>query len=208
MQSIDRSSECARKLKPSDIFSHSYLVVCLFRKYKKEAFECQKWGMSFDILLDGRGKWRKFLATFVGHIWSLWIARALRHFFGEKDEHKCLTWSFNNRNNHKNKKNEQVSKLVGSEIFFLQSVLQNAQNGFEMCSWPTSVPHFISKLVPSLLVSYLVVRLYKNISIWLREGVWSFSYPTPLPNYVKIGGNFLVPLVISVVYITRRILMI
>ena len=42
MQSIDRSSECARKLKPSDIFSHSYLVVCLFRKYKKEAFECQK----------------------------------------------------------------------------------------------------------------------------------------------------------------------
>ena len=84
MQSIDRSSECARKLKPSDILSHSYLVVCLFRKYKKEAFECQKWGKSFDILLEGRGKsitkWRKFLATFMGHIWSLWIARALTSY--------------------------------------------------------------------------------------------------------------------------------
>ena len=184
MQSIDRSSECARKLKPSDIFSHSYLVVCLFRKYKKEAFECQKWGKSFDILLEGRGKsitkWRKFLATFMGHIWSLWIARALTHFFGEKDEHKCLTWSFNNRNNHKkqkNKKYEQVSRLVGSEN--LQSVLQNAPNGFEMCSWPTSVPPFISKLVPSLLVSYLVVRLYKNISIWPKGGSMKFQLPHP-----------------------------
>ena len=117
MQSMDRSSECARKLKPSDIFSHSYLVVCLFRKYKKEAFEYQKWGRSFDILLEGRGKsitkWRKFLATFMGHIWSLWIARALTHFFGEKDEHKCLTWSFNNRNNHKKQKTKKMNKSQG-----------------------------------------------------------------------------------------------
>ena len=189
MQSIDRSSECPRKLKPSDIFSHSYLVVCLFRKYKKEAFECQKWGKSFDILLEGRGKsitkWRKFLATFMGHIWSLWLARALTHFFGEKDEHKCLTWNFNNRNNQKKQKNKKTKKMNKSQgwlvvkIFFLQSVLQNAPNGFEMCSWPTSVLPFISKLVPSLLVSYLVVRLYKNISIWPKGGSMKFQLPHP-----------------------------
>ena len=80
IHSINRSSECATKLKPSDIFSHSYLVVYLFRKFNKEAFECQKWGKSFEISLEGRGKsitkWRKFLATFMGHIPSLWIVRA------------------------------------------------------------------------------------------------------------------------------------
>ena len=149
MQSIDRSSECARKLKPSDIFSHSYLVVCLFRKYKKEAFECQKWDMSFDILLEGRGKsitkWRKFLATFMGHIWSLWITRALTHFFGKKDEHKWLTWSFNNRNKHKKQKNKnkKMNKPQGwlvVKIFFSNQCSKMRQMDLKCVPDPPGYP--------------------------------------------------------------------